>query len=510
LTKPTNSKKRKSSVFNSQSDGEDAGSPFAKRQYQSHTLPKSKNSPRKSLQSIAGSPAIENTPPVRILAQSPHSILQPKIESASTAETGRSLLTPLSSNDLNGTARPPSTTVPGSGFTPVNTGASAAVNPYLPSKELTSQASTPAPVNNQTYASPYNANGRDTHPVQNTNLQPRAPPLNTSVTGHGFQAINSPAVANGANGQSARNSPVAHHNPHTLHSSHQQQTPIRGGSISRSNTPVHHHHHHHRPSLAPQRSSRSNTPNASASSAYPVMSAQMVPTSSSLGAAPAVQPAPASHGYSSAAPRASHVAGPQNPASGAVHYAPPVQAVLKSHPVESSAMTPMIQHAYGSVDLSLLQCEVLGYFMQYLFPKPGSPPDEALLLHKMEALWHHGTSLFRHQVGSLYDLQTKILFSWVSERRMLAQLRLTMKYKPGAPAAEMVDRLLLINDLRVMRLKWKNMSSAEGLSSEDLLCRTFAVMTNTEGTEDLFKDGLDRLNEGVFDYLRSEDMRILM
>ena len=172
--------------------------------------------------------------------------------------------------------------------------------------------------------------------------------------------------------------------------------------------------------------------------------------------------------------------------------------------------TAAAQQVVNTVDLSLLQCEVLGSLMQYFFPKPSAPPDEAVLLHKMESLWHLNTPVFRKQIGPHYDLQTKVLHSWITERRKIAQLRQALTYAPGVPAVEMVDRLLAMNDLRVMRLKWKNMSSADGLSSEDLLCRTFAILTNTEGTEYLFKDGLDRLNEGVFEFLRSEDMRILM
>jgi hypothetical protein len=74
----------------------------------------------------------------------------------------------------------------------------------------------------------------------------------------------------------------------------------------------------------------------------------------------------------------------------------------------------------------------------------------------------------------------------------------------------MMDRLLAMNDLRVMRLKWKNMSPLEGASPEDLLCRTFAAISNTENTEHLFRDGLDRLNRGVFEFLRTEDSKIVM
>lgn len=148
--------------------------------------------------------------------------------------------------------------------------------------------------------------------------------------------------------------------------------------------------------------------------------------------------------------------------------------------------------------------------MQYLFPRVTSPPDESVLLHKIESLWHLGTAHYRKETGQLYDLHSRILLTWITERRKIQQLRHTFAYSPAVPATEMVERLLALNDLRMMRLKWKSMSNAVGLSTEDVLCRTFTIMTNTAGTENLFKDGLDRLNEGIFEFLRTEDMRILM
>ncbi|PVI06085.1 hypothetical protein DM02DRAFT_515106 [Periconia macrospinosa] len=148
--------------------------------------------------------------------------------------------------------------------------------------------------------------------------------------------------------------------------------------------------------------------------------------------------------------------------------------------------------------------------MQYFFPKSSSPPDEGLLFHRIENLWHVGAGLFRKQLGQVYELQSRILHAWIQERRMLIHLRRALVYKPGVPASEMGDRLLAMNDIRIIRLKWKNMGSAEGLSSEDLLCRSLAVLTNTEGTEYLFKDGLDRYGDGLMDFLREEDMRIFM
>lgn len=151
--------------------------------------------------------------------------------------------------------------------------------------------------------------------------------------------------------------------------------------------------------------------------------------------------------------------------------------------------------------------------MQYLFPKPDYKPNEAALLRNLEYLWNLKAVVFRQQMGYLYDVQSKVLLAWIEERRKISQLRCSMENEPGVPAPEMVDRLLAMNDLRVLRLKWKTMNSQDrnqSLSPEDLLCRTFAAITNTEGTEYLFKDGLDKLNDSMFEFLRSEDMKIMM
>jgi hypothetical protein len=67
-----------------------------------------------------------------------------------------------------------------------------------------------------------------------------------------------------------------------------------------------------------------------------------------------------------------------------------------------------------------------------------------------------------------------------------------------------------MNDLRAMRLKWKNMSPVDGMSPEDILVRAFCAMTMTEHTEFVFKEGLSRVERGVFEFLRTEDAKIVM
>ena len=193
----------------------------------------------------------------------------------------------------------------------------------------------------------------------------------------------------------------------------------------------------------------------------------------------------------------------------------PPQPVLKSQHVE---VAPQHQPRPGAtavaaatvVDLRLLQCEVLALLIQYLFPRPASSPDEGIVLNRIHTLWYHGEALFRAELGPHYELCSRILLGWLHERSAISSLRHSLLAQPGVSAAGLMDRLLAMNDLRVMRLKWKNMSTVDGVSPEDLLCRTFAIMANTANTEHLFKDGLDRLNRDVFDFLRHEDAKIVM
>jgi hypothetical protein len=67
-----------------------------------------------------------------------------------------------------------------------------------------------------------------------------------------------------------------------------------------------------------------------------------------------------------------------------------------------------------------------------------------------------------------------------------------------------------MNDLRAMRLKWKNMSPVDGMSPEDFLVKAFCAMTMTEQTEFLWKEGLGRLERGVFEFLRGEESKIVV
>jgi hypothetical protein len=164
------------------------------------------------------------------------------------------------------------------------------------------------------------------------------------------------------------------------------------------------------------------------------------------------------------------------------------------------------------VELRALQCEVTAMLLHWLFPKPSHPPDEPGLLHRINTLWYHGEPIFRPELGPHYDLTSHILTAWLQERYAIANLQHALATHPGLPSTSsaIIDRLLAMNDLRAMRLKWKNMSPMDGMSPEDILIRAFCVMTMTEHTEFVFKEGLSRVERSVFEFLRTEDAKIVL
>jgi len=105
-----------------------------------------------------------------------------------------------------------------------------------------------------------------------------------------------------------------------------------------------------------------------------------------------------------------------------------------------------------------------------------------------------------------------VLTTWLQERFAIAQLTHNIATQPGLPnvSSALIDRLLAMNDLRAMRLKWKNMSPVDGMSPEDILIKAFCAMTMTEQTEFVWKEGLGRLERGVFEFLRGEEGKIVV
>ncbi|KZM22938.1 uncharacterized protein EKO05_0004922 [Ascochyta rabiei] len=561
-----NLKKRKSTAYlgGSLSDGEEHAPSPAKRPY--NTLPpgrRSSTSPRKPLDSFAVPGDAGNTPPLPVRPFDQNHHLSPAPNAG--PESARVELGSLSSNQVNGlSGSSENASVSAAAFTAVTPGTFTAVNtppppPLPPVREPSSEAPR-APsldtkrmspsqnrVEPRAYTSPYDtaAHGVTLPPVT---PDPRSVPALSaaSAPGQGFRTVNSPTPTNGLLSRESSVAQAVQHTqlapqatsqpaPHPQSSPQSQAAQVKARSESqsqnftpsRSHVPLHQQqasaqppsrthtpvNHHVGRSIAPHPSSRSSTPfaqdaNTQPSRAHnqhiapaptethaPIHGIRIVPAAASAGHAQAIQPPP---------PVPAAVQPP--PVLAAVQ---PPQPVLKSQHVEVAP--PHLPRSVAAVvDLRLLQCEVLALLIQYLFPRAASPPDEAAVLTRISHLWYHGEAIFRVELGPHYEMCSRILTAWLHERQAISSLRHSIIAQSGVSASGLIDRLLAMNDLRVMRLKWKNMSTLDGVSPEDLLCRTFAVMANTENTEHLFKDGLDRLNRGVFEFLRNEDAKIVM
>ncbi|KAH9871909.1 hypothetical protein J1614_006167 [Plenodomus biglobosus] len=536
------------------SDGEDV-SP-AKRAYS--TMSSSRNgSPRHSLKSLysIGLGSLESIPQLPTRA---HHLSPPP---ASGSEAGRVQLSPLSSSDLNGAVRPAiiSQSPKHAGFTAVNTAAFTAVNTathvHEPSRDTQRAASKEpqqtSPVNRHriphSYTSPYEPASRIA--ITAPHLESRsAPPMNTAPPpAHGLQSAISAQASNAPNGTSLRESPNMQHAQHAYVATQPQPTPpLPSHAPQQVHSIIHPHSspYGHAPAqphiqaqaqapsrplsranspaqaggraLAPHPSSRSSTPLAQAANNQPSMAPNAsAPPTSTIQHAPqyGVQLVPTQEPHREAAPR-DHRALPVQSLHHASQYQHPHQPVLKSQAPEhaQSVQTSQVMHrpVVPSLDIRLLQCEVTAGLFTFFYPRSTAPPDEPSLLQRLHTLWYHGETIFRAELGRHFDLISKVLTAWLHERQAITALRHSLASQPGVSHIGLVDRLLAMNDLRVMRLKWKNMSTVDGLSPEDLLCQAFRVMTNTEGSEYLFKDGLERLNGGVFEFLRSEDAKIIM
>lgn len=567
-----NLKKRKSSAYlggGSISDGEEHPSSPAKRPYNTMPAGRRSTSPRKSLKSLGGSSpgSTENMPPLPVRPFDRNHHLSPTPNAG--PESARVQLSPMTSNDVNGISGPPSAaSVSAGGFTAVNTSFTAVNTPPPPPevREPSREAQSAPPrapshdskmisptqiraeprAEPRAYTSPYDTAANNTSKPP-TPAEPRPLPASEApASGSGFRAVHSPTSANGV---ASRESSVAQAPQHSLFGPHtapplqphpQSSPPSQAAHIkvqtesqtpsltpSKPNAPLHQQQapiqlpsrthtpgsHHIGRSIAPQPPSRSNTPFAEAAREA---NAQAIKSyAQQLAPAPVPGPAPTElhapiHGMR-IIPTVVPAGQPLvvQPPAPVVAPAQPPQPVLKSQHVE----VPPPHHARPLIpidDLRLLQCEALALLVQYLFPNARSPPDEGLVISRIQNLWYHGEGLFRAELGPHYELCSRILAAWIHERQVIGSLRHSLLAHPGVAASGLMDRLLAMNDLRIMRLKWKNMSPLDGVSPEDLLCKTFTVMGNTENTEYMFKEGLDRLNRGVFEFLRNEDAKIVV
>ncbi|KAH7335101.1 hypothetical protein BKA66DRAFT_479984, partial [Pyrenochaeta sp. MPI-SDFR-AT-0127] len=128
------------------------------------------------------------------------------------------------------------------------------------------------------------------------------------------------------------------------------------------------------------------------------------------------------------------------------------------------------------------------------------PLSQTGVLNPHPTIGHRQDSSERNRIPSPRETNHKTEFRLTIEPLFDChrELRVIIESQPSAQTIEMVDRALNAHD--------KN----QDLSPEDLLCRTFAIITKTEGTENLFKEGLDRLTETALSIIRPEGLAILI
>jgi hypothetical protein len=148
--------------------------------------------------------------------------------------------------------------------------------------------------------------------------------------------------------------------------------------------------------------------------------------------------------------------------------------------------------------VSLEQCELLSLLLDYLCPRDGERVEETTILDSLEQVWTSHKQDFESIMDQRFNDHHKALCIWIGIQRMTRQLRMMIDRQPSAQTLEMVRRVRVMNDLRILRLKWKALGvhdHGQDSTLENLLCNTFAIMTGTQGTEALFEKVLERFKE---------------
>jgi hypothetical protein len=159
---------------------------------------------------------------------------------------------------------------------------------------------------------------------------------------------------------------------------------------------------------------------------------------------------------------------------------------------------PNSNQTAGSYEVSLEQCELLELLLYYLFPRNDKHVEDSIILHSLERVWASCQEDFKPIMKERFSDHHKALSIWISQQRKTSLLRTMIGRQPSEQTLEMVDRVLVMNDLRALRLKWETLrvhDHGQESTPENLLCSTFAIMTRTQGLEALFKKGLERLKQ---------------
>ncbi|RAR15497.1 hypothetical protein DDE83_001138 [Stemphylium lycopersici] len=476
---PTIMKKHQRDADLTMSDDDNLEAPPAKRPY-------SKSSPRTSLSS-AGSNIIEDVFPMR---------------------TPVPRFPPPSKNDLKDASRPPAIEDQHSN---IHT---------IPIETFSHRQAVARPTANILHSAP--------------------PAYSTQAPNHGFQAVNESSAVNGVSSHTEKVFPAVQTAQHAHIAPQSQQQPSQarpqGSRQMPSHTPhqgpvptylqsrqlnqLHHTYIQTQQQHLPRSSRENNVPghipcHFTAPHSRTTSHVRIIPSQSALprdcqaSSAPAIQSEP-NYGMQLIPTQEAHnipsrrEQRPSIPSqSASSQHASTHQPVPEVHQHQSRAAyvsQPPQTFSRGSVstaDLQSFQSKMRAELFELFYLRPTVSPDESALFARMRRLWSYGEAHFRAELPQHFDLVSEILTVWLDEREVIASLRHSMQVKHGGFSGEVTDHMLAINNLRDRRLKWKNASLTDGLGFEDWLCTAFKVMTDTLGSEYVFKYGLARLELGI-------------
>jgi hypothetical protein len=157
----------------------------------------------------------------------------------------------------------------------------------------------------------------------------------------------------------------------------------------------------------------------------------------------------------------------------------------------------------GPSEVTLLQqYDLLSLLLRYMFPRDDKKVDKSTLLRSLERVWAGREHDFRPALEPHFDSCHKALRIWIGQRRKTSELRSMIDRQSSAQTLDMVNRVLAMNDIRILRMQWEALrvsADARTMSPEDLLCSTFAIMTRTKGMGALFREGVNNLTKTSYE-----------
>jgi hypothetical protein len=147
--------------------------------------------------------------------------------------------------------------------------------------------------------------------------------------------------------------------------------------------------------------------------------------------------------------------------------------------------------------IAKFQYEVTSKLFQWLVPVPSLPPVEIDFLHDLLQLWHKKDIIFRREFGAQYNAIYRVFEGWIKGRLNIAVLYSKLSSQSGPPpsVSTTIEQIHALNALRVEKLTLLHVCADEKLRNK-LLAKVFSLLTETNGTDHVFLEGICRLQQG--------------